>query len=122
VQWAVARYLREVDRPSWRGEFMHDALELIRAYERELGTNAQRLRIVRRALEKRDFALTECRLLDIYVWAYWQLAPHAAWHRPASRSNRLWEIAPSPTRYPSACTSWHIGVLIRGDDRLSTRH
>ena len=73
---------------------MHDALELIRAYERELGTNAQRLRIVRRALEKRDFALTECRLLDIYVCAYWQLAPPAALHRPASRSNRLWEIAP----------------------------
>lgn len=78
----VERYLRSVeslDRP--RGVASY-AVELVRAYKRELDANAGVLTAVREELEGRGLHLTECRLLDIYLWAYsgtyeplWQRSP-----------------------------------------------
>jgi hypothetical protein len=46
------------------------AIVLTRAYHRELQLALPILQCVRSALATRGFNLTECRLLDIYLWAY----------------------------------------------------
>lgn len=99
----VAGYLREVERPSRRRDFVHNGLDLIREYKRELDANARNLRIVRDELAMRDFVLTECRLLDIYLWAY-SGTYTPAWQRlsgPASLS---------PDRSPRDAPEGHVAA------------
>jgi len=76
------RYLREVENLPRRRDFVAEGLELIRSYKRELHANAGPLRALRAELQARGFDLTECRLLDLFLWAYsgtytplWQRPP-----------------------------------------------
>jgi hypothetical protein len=46
------------------------ALELMRRYKIDLDANANTLRSICDVLKRRGINLTECRLLDIYLWAY----------------------------------------------------
>jgi hypothetical protein len=66
----VDHYLRHVEGLPRHGDFVADGLELIRAYKRELDASADALSMIRGQLSALGFELTECRLLDIYLWAY----------------------------------------------------
>jgi hypothetical protein len=66
----VETYLRQVDRPRRTGDPARDALELIRSYKRELDANLTAIQALRGELRAHDIDLTECRLLDLFIWAY----------------------------------------------------
>jgi hypothetical protein len=77
----VARYLIAVEGPAVGGVAQR-GLTLTRAYHRELHQTLPALACVRAELARRGIWLTECRLLDIYLWAYsgtyqplWQRQP-----------------------------------------------
>jgi hypothetical protein len=129
----VEQYLREVEKLPRRGEFVADGLDLIRGYKRELDANAEALRALRAELQTRGVSLTECRLLDLLLWAYsgtyaplWKRTPVpgaadggtrattkpeavAAAPRPAS----LWERLRTRSRPTSEGSG---GVVFRDDD------
>jgi hypothetical protein len=63
-------YLRRVDGLRRTGDAARDAVELIRSYKRELDTNLLAIQTLRRELRRRRIDLTECRLLDLFLWAY----------------------------------------------------
>src|SRR5262249_31770396 len=66
----VQKYLRSVDR-LWRtGDFASDAITLIRSYKLEIDANLLALRALRDALRASGISLTECRLLDLFLWGY----------------------------------------------------
>lgn len=46
------------------------AVELMRVYKIDLDANSNSLRCLCHVLKRRGINLTECRLLDIYLWAY----------------------------------------------------
>jgi hypothetical protein len=46
------------------------AVELMRSYKRDLDSNADTLRELRADLKRVGLYLTECRILDMFVWAY----------------------------------------------------
>ncbi len=46
------------------------AVELMRSYKRDLDANADTLRKLRADLKRVGLYLTECRILDMFVWAY----------------------------------------------------
>lgn len=66
----VEGYLRRVERIRRTGDPARDAVELIRSYKRELDANIEALRALRGELRRRNVDLTECRLLDLFLWAY----------------------------------------------------
>lgn len=66
----LAMYLRRVDRLRRTGNPARDAVELIRSYKRELDTNLSALRSLQEELRLHNIDLTECRLLDLFLWAY----------------------------------------------------
>jgi hypothetical protein len=66
----VEGYLRQVDSPKRTGNPAAYAVDLIRSYKRELDANVTALVSLRRELLQRDIDLTECRLLDLFIWAY----------------------------------------------------
>lgn len=66
----VEGYLRQVDAPRRAGDEAAYAVDLIRSYKRELDANLTALDSVRRELGQRGIDLTECRLLDLFIWAY----------------------------------------------------
>lgn len=66
----LAKYLRRVDGLRHTGDPARDAVELIRSYKRELDTALPALRSLQEELRVRDVDLTECRLLDLFLWAY----------------------------------------------------
>jgi len=78
----VEQYLREVERLPHRSDFVAGGLDLIRAYKRELDANAEALHALRAELQTRGVGLTECRLLDILLWAY-SGTYTPLWQRPA---------------------------------------
>ena len=63
-------YLRQVDGLRRTGDAARDAVELIRSYKRELDANLAAIQTLRRELRRRGIDLTECRLLDLFLWAY----------------------------------------------------
>ena len=63
-------YLRRVDGLKRTGDPAHDAVELIRSYKRELDAALPALQALREELRRRGIDLTECRLLDLFLWAY----------------------------------------------------
>jgi hypothetical protein len=63
-------YLRRVDGVRRTGDSARDAVELIRSYKRELDMNLDAIRALRQELRQRGIDLTECRLLDLFLWAY----------------------------------------------------
>jgi hypothetical protein len=66
----VESYLRRVDSVRRSGDPANDAVELIRGYKRELDANLGAIQAIQRDLRRRDIDLTECRLLDLFLWAY----------------------------------------------------
>jgi Family of unknown function (DUF6308) len=64
----VQKYLTEGD-PAPHAEFGERAVGLVRAYKRELDRNRTALRAVRRELARRDYELTEVRILDLLIWS-----------------------------------------------------
>jgi hypothetical protein len=63
-------YLRRVDGLRRTGDAARDAVELIRSYKRELDTNPLAIQTLQHELRQRGIDLTECRLLDLFLWAY----------------------------------------------------
>ena len=78
----VEQYLRKVEQLPRRGDFVAGGLDLIRAYKRELDANAEALHALRAELQIRGADLTECRLLDLFLWAY-SGTYTPLWQRPA---------------------------------------
>lgn len=66
----VETYLRRVDVLPRSGDPARDAVELIRSYKRELDANYVAIAAVQGELRLRGIELTECRLLDLFIWAY----------------------------------------------------
>jgi len=66
----VQAYLRRVDGIRRTGDPAHDAVDLTRSYKRELDENLKAIQALQRELRRRDIDLTECRLLDLFLWAY----------------------------------------------------
>jgi hypothetical protein len=55
---------------------------LTRVYKREMDSNAEALRCLRRELAQESLDLTECRLLDVFMWS------HAAGTNPSTSKRR----------------------------------
>lgn len=66
----LEKYLRQVDGLQRSGDQAHDAVELIRSYKRELDSALPALQPLREELHRRGIDLTECRLLDLFLWGY----------------------------------------------------
>lgn len=66
----LEKYLRTVDRIRRTGDSSHDAVDLIRSYKRELDVTLPVLQMLQGELRRRAIDLTECRLLDLFLWAY----------------------------------------------------
>jgi len=66
----VQRYLLTVDniaKTQNRGKL---SVDMMRSYKRDLDDNADAIRKLRVDLKQLGFYLTECRILDTFVWAY----------------------------------------------------
>jgi hypothetical protein len=66
----LAKYLRRVDGLRRTGDEARDAVELIQSFKRELDASLSALRALQDELRRRDVDLTECRLLDLFLWGY----------------------------------------------------
>lgn len=66
----LVTYLRRVDGLRRTGDPARDAVELIQSFKRELDANLPALRALQGELRRRDIDLTECRLLDLFLWGY----------------------------------------------------
>lgn len=66
----VEGYLRGVEDLRRTPDAAAYAIALIRSYKRELDANLTVFQRLRRDLLKRGKDLTECRLLDLFLWAY----------------------------------------------------
>jgi hypothetical protein len=66
----VTTYLRRVDRLVRTADAAPDAVELMRSYKRELDANLPAITALQGELSARGIHLTECRLLDLFLWAY----------------------------------------------------
>jgi hypothetical protein len=64
----VQKYLADDDFGP-QAPFGERALALVRGYKRDLDRNGAVLRAVRRELARRDYVLTEVRILDLLIWA-----------------------------------------------------
>jgi len=63
---AVREYLEDDDLGA-RAPFGERALELVRGYKRDLDRNQPAVRAVRQELARRDYGLTEVRILDLLI-------------------------------------------------------
>jgi hypothetical protein len=66
----VATYLRRVDGLRRTGDPAREAVELIQSFKRALDANLPALRALQGELRRLDIDLTECRLLDLFLWGY----------------------------------------------------
>lgn len=66
----LEKYLRSVDRIRRTGDSVVDAVDLMRSYKRELDATLPALGPLRDELRQRGIDLTECRLLDLFLWGY----------------------------------------------------
>jgi hypothetical protein len=64
----VQKYLED-DDPGTQAPFGERALGLVRGYKRDLDRNRAALRTVRRELARRNYAVTEVRILDLLIWS-----------------------------------------------------
>jgi uncharacterized protein DUF6308 len=64
----VQKYLED-DDPGARAPFGERALALVRGYKRDMDRNRVALRAVRRELRRREYELTEVRILDLLIWS-----------------------------------------------------
>ena len=63
-------YLRRADGMRRTGDAARDAIDLIRSYKRELDATLPTLQALQAELRLKDIHLTECRLLDLFLWGY----------------------------------------------------
>lgn len=63
-------YLQRVDQVPRRVDAARYAVELVRSYKRELDANLVAIQALQSELRRRGIDLTECRLLDLFLWAY----------------------------------------------------
>jgi hypothetical protein len=66
----VMKYLRAAGHFARHPDPATDAIHLIESYKSELDANATTYAHLRTELSNRGFVLTECRILDIFLWAY----------------------------------------------------
>jgi hypothetical protein len=66
----VQRYLLTVDNIAKTQNREKLSVDMMRSYKRDLDNNADAVRKVRVDLKQLGFYLTECRILDTFVWAY----------------------------------------------------
>lgn len=115
-------YLRQVDGLRRTGDPARDAVGLIRSYKRELDGNLLPLQSLQQELRRRGIDLTECRLLDLFLWAYsgtyTPLFRRGEAGASTSRSEVLDVVrAPAPsTSVPDAHSTPAIEVEIFRDD------
>jgi hypothetical protein len=64
----VQKYLEDDDLGP-QAPYGERGLALIRGYKRDLDRNRAALRAVRRELAKRDYGVTEVRILDLLIWS-----------------------------------------------------
>ena len=64
----VQRYLGD-DDPGPQAPYGERGLALVRGYKRDLDRNRAALRAVRREVARRDYVLTEVRILDLLIWS-----------------------------------------------------
>jgi Family of unknown function (DUF6308) len=64
----VQRYLAE-DDPGPLAPFGERALAFVRGYKRDLDHNRAALRAIRKELAKRNYVLTDVRILDLLIWS-----------------------------------------------------
>jgi uncharacterized protein DUF6308 len=66
----VQTYLT-IDDPGTRspGSFGERATELVRSYKRDLDRNRSALHAIQRELDRREYRLTEVRILDLLIWS-----------------------------------------------------
>lgn len=64
----VQRYLRD-DDPGAKALFGERALALMRGYKRDLDEQRTKLRLLQLELRRRDYELTEVRILDLLIWS-----------------------------------------------------
>jgi Family of unknown function (DUF6308) len=64
----VEKYLQGHDLET-HALFGERALELVRAYKRDLDRNRPAIRAVRRNLTRRGYSVTEVRILDLLIWS-----------------------------------------------------
>jgi len=57
------------DDPGPHAPFGERALALVRGYKRDLDRNRPPLRAIRRELARREYVLTEVRILDLLIWS-----------------------------------------------------
>ena len=65
---AVRKYLED-DDPGAQAPFGERALQLVRGYKTDLDRNRQAVRAIRLELARRNFGLTEVRILDLLIWS-----------------------------------------------------
>ena len=71
----VQAYLEQGDpEASAPGPFGERAVTFVRGYKRDLDSNRAALSRLRRELERRGYALTEVRILDLLIWSVWPAA------------------------------------------------
>jgi hypothetical protein len=66
----VAGYLQAVGDVPRHGEPGEVATALTRGYKVDLDHNLETIRAVQRQLAERGYVLSECRILDLFTWAY----------------------------------------------------
>ncbi len=64
----VQRYLADDDLGA-DARFGERAIGLVRGYKRDLDRNREAVKTLRRELAKRDYGLTEVRILDLLIWS-----------------------------------------------------
>ena len=64
----VQKYLEDDDLGA-QAPFGERALGLVRGYKRDLDRNRAAVRAVRRELARRNYGLTEVRILDLLIWS-----------------------------------------------------
>jgi hypothetical protein len=96
-------YLRRVDRLRRTSDPAHDTVELIRSYKRELEATLEPLGALQIELRRRDIDLTECRLLDLFLWGYsGTYTPlYLRVESGAPRGARAHRTSPAPAAAPS---------------------
>jgi hypothetical protein len=73
----VQKYLED-DDPGAEVPFADRALGLVRGYKRDLDRNRTPVRAVRQDLARRNYPLTEVRILDLLIWSIRDRSSHAA--------------------------------------------
>ena len=118
----LERYLRRVDGLRRTGDAARDAVELIESFKRELDATLPTLRMLQGELRRREIDLTECRLLDLFLWGYSgtytppYMRPESAPSKPAQATHRAVPGRAATPSVPDRRSVPEIDVAIFRDD------